>query len=55
MDSLTCVLIGLVTLLVVLCVVISVLEIHIKRRAAQRELLPGGGYGSQARGEPLAA
>ena len=55
MDALTWVLIGLVILLVVLCVVLSVLEAHIKRRAAQRELLPGGGYGSQARGEPLAA
>jgi uncharacterized membrane protein len=51
MDTLTWVLVGLVAL----CVVISVLEVHIKRRAAQRELLPGGGYDSRARGESLAA
>ena len=55
MDALRWVLVGLVILLIVLGVVISVLEVHIKRRTAQRELLPGGGYGSRAQGEPLAA
>ena len=46
MDALTWVLVGLV---------ISVLEVHIKRCTAQRELLPGEGYGSRAWGEPRAA
>lgn len=49
------VLIGLLIALVFTCIMLMVVESYLKRRAVQGDLLPGGGAGRRARGEPLAA
>lgn len=55
MDPLFWVFIGLLVAFVFFCSLLVILEMYLKKRAEQVDLVPGGGAGRRGRGEPLRA